>query len=31
MEISMGSKLNFNRTFDLAPGSNLPSAVGLVY
>ena len=31
MEYQIGTKVNFQRVFDLAPGANLPSAVGLVY
>jgi hypothetical protein len=31
LEMDIGTKLNFQRIFNLAPGANLPSAVGLVY
>ncbi len=31
MECQIGTKPIFQRVFDLAPGANLPSAVGLVY
>ncbi len=31
MECQLGSNLNFQRVFNLAPSANLPSAVGLVY